>query len=124
MFVSVVYPVVPLSLVVDDEPATYITTILRGEDFQVLEAESGVQALQIVEELRGGLDLIVSDIQMPNGDGLSLANAVKNSFPAVSVVLISGNVSPDASFDVIAKPFSPGVLLQAVRGVIARVTQD
>ena len=83
-----------------------------------------VQALQIVEDLRGGLDLIVSDIQMPNGDGLSLANAVKNSFPAVSVVLISGNASPDASFDVIAKPFSPGVLLQAVRGVIARVTQD
>jgi CheY-like chemotaxis protein len=121
LVVSVVYPFVLLSLVVDDDPAIrmYITAILQGEDFQVLEAESGVQALQIVEELSGGLDVIVSDVQMPNGDGLSLANALKNSLPAVSVILISGNASSDASFDVIAKPFSPGVLLQAVRGVIA-----
>ena len=67
---------------VDDEPSIrrYITSILHLEHFQTLEAEDGSRALQIVQELGGGVDLIVSDIQMPNGDGLSLAHAVKESF--------------------------------------------
>src|ERR1017187_2072254 len=64
----------PLSLVVDDEPAVrgLTSAILREEGFQTLEASDGTQALQIVLALEGEVDLIVSDIQMPNGDGLSL----------------------------------------------------
>ena len=102
----------------------YVTTILRGEDFHTLEAEDGAEALEIVEDLGGGVDLIVTDIQMPNGDGLTLANAVKNSFPEVSVILVSGNPQPDAGFEIVPKPFSPGALLQAVWGVLARMSPN
>ncbi len=106
----------PVSLVVDDEPSVrrYMSTILQGENFRTLEAEDGVHALQIVQELRGSVDLIVSDIQMPNGDGLSLAHAIKSSFPSIPVILVSGNAKPDAEFEFVDKPFGPAALMKAV----------
>jgi CheY-like chemotaxis protein len=106
-------------LVVDDEPSvrTYVSAILQQEDFRTLEAEGGAHALQIMQELHGGVDLIVSDIQMPNGDGLSLAQAVRKSFPAVPVILLSGGVKPEASFEFVKKPFLPATLVRAVRKV-------
>lgn len=109
----------PVSLVVDDEPTVrkYVSTILKQEHFQTLEAEGGAQALRIIQDLGGSVDLIVSDLQMPNGDGLSLAQAVKNSFPAVPVILISGNANPDAAFEFVKKPFLPATLVSAVRRV-------
>jgi len=104
-------------LVVDDEPSVrrFISTVLEREHFQTLEAEDGARALQIVQELDGGLDLIVSDIQMPNGDGLSLAHAVKESFPAVPVILVSGYCVPSGDFEFVQKPFGPATLVKAVR---------
>jgi CheY-like chemotaxis protein len=79
----------------------------------------GVQALQIVQELDGDVDLIVSDVQMPNGDGLRLAQAVKDSYPAIPVVLISGQVKPHGSFEFVQKPFPPATLMKAVRRLFA-----
>ena|ERR1035438_6813865 len=110
----------PLTLVVDDEPAVrgLISAILREEGFQTLEAGDGTQALQIVMALDGEVDLIVSDIQMPNGDGLSLARAVGVSHPEVPIILISGHVKPDAGFEFVQKPFSENVLLKAVRSML------
>ena len=111
----------PISLVVDDEPSVrrYVSSILQREDFRTLEAQDGAHALQIVQELDGGVDLIVSDIQMPNGDGLSLAQAVGKSFPALPVILVSGNAKPDICFEFVQKPFLPATLMKAVRKVFA-----
>ena len=69
----------PVSLVFDDEPSIrrYVSTILQREEFRTLEAEDGAQALQIIQELDGSVDLIVSDIQMPNVDGLTLARTIR-----------------------------------------------
>jgi len=108
-----------ISLVVDDEPPvrTLIASILHVEHFQTLEAGDGSHAFRIVQDLAGGLDLIVSDIQMPNGDGLSLAHAVKNSFPDVPVILVSGNSKPDEGFEFVKKPFVPSTLVSAIRKV-------
>jgi two-component system cell cycle sensor histidine kinase/response regulator CckA len=115
----------PVSLVVDDEPAVrkYVSTILRREKFETLEAGDGTHALRLVQELDGDVDLIVSDIQMPNGDGLSLAQAVKSSFPAVPVILVSGNAGPDSGFEFVQKPFLPSTLIKAVRRLLARKTE-
>ena len=109
-----------ISLVVDDEPPvrTLIASILNVEHFQTLEAGDGCHAFRIVQDLAGGLDLIVSDIQMPNCDGLSLARAVRNSFPTVPVVLLSGNSKPDEGFEFVKKPFLPSTLVSAVRKVV------
>jgi two-component system cell cycle sensor histidine kinase/response regulator CckA len=111
----------PISLVVDDEPSVrrYVSSILQREDFRTLEAQDGAHALQIVHELDGVVDLIVSDIQMPNGDGLSLAHAVGKAFPALPVILVSGNAKPDIGFEFVQKPFLPATLMKAVRKVFA-----
>ena len=54
---------------------------------------------------------------MPNGDGLSLAQAVKKSFPAVRVILVSGNLKSDEGFEFVKKPFLPATLMSVVRKV-------
>jgi two-component system, cell cycle sensor histidine kinase and response regulator CckA len=117
-----VYSGMPVSLVVDDEPSVrrYVSAILEREHFEILEAEDGARALQVVNQLGGGLDLIVSDIQMPNMDGVSFAQAVKDSFPEMPVILVSGYAEAGSGFEFVEKPFSPGALLKAVRNVLGR----
>jgi CheY-like chemotaxis protein len=112
----------PVSLIVDDEPSVrkYVSTILRREDFETLEAPDGARALEMIQELDGELDLIVSDIHMPNGDGLSLAHAVEKSFPDVPLILVSAQGQPDEHFEFVQKPFLPATLMKAVRKVFAR----
>ena len=117
-----VYSSMPVSLVVDDEPSVrrYVSAILQREHFETLEAEDGAHGLQVVNQLGGGVDLIVSDIQMPNMDGVTFAHAVKNSFPDMPVILVSGYSEADGGFEFVEKPFSPGALMKAVRNVLRR----
>jgi CheY-like chemotaxis protein len=71
-------------------------------------------------ELHGEVDLIVSNIQMPNRDGTSFARAVKNAHPVVPIILISGRAKPDAAFQFVENSFSPAALVKAVQDVLAR----
>jgi two-component system, cell cycle sensor histidine kinase and response regulator CckA len=63
---------------------------------------------------------VVSDIQMPNCDGLSLARVIKQLFPTVPVILVSGNMFPDADsdFEFVKKPFPPAALMSVVRKLV------
>jgi len=108
--------------VVDDEPSVrrYISAILQQDDFETLEAEGGIQGLQLVRDLGDSVDLVVSDIQMPGGDGLSLAQAVKAAFPTIPIILVSGREQPDGEYDgFVQKPFDSKSLLEAVRNAVA-----
>jgi len=111
-----------LSLVVDDEPKirAYIKAVLRRECFETLEAEGGNQALEIVEMVRERIDLVVTDLQMPNGDGLSFANAVRKTFPSIPIILLSGRTKPDTVFEFVEKPFAAETLSQVIRKLVAR----
>jgi CheY-like chemotaxis protein len=108
-----------ISLVVDDEPVVrkYIAAILNGEHLQTVEAGDGADGLRIVRELGDDVALIVSDIQMPKGDGVTFAHAVKAAFPAVPIILISGGAEPSPEFGFIRKPFQPSTLMRAVRAL-------
>ncbi len=110
-----------ISVVVDDEPSIrkYIAAILRREHFQTVEAEDGAKGLRIVQKLGDDVALIVSDIQMPNCDGVTFAHAVKAAFPAVPMILVSGCAQPNPEFDFIRKPVQPSALLQTVRKLMA-----
>ncbi len=109
-----------ISVVVDDEPAVraYVKAILQREQFQTVEAENGADGFEVVRKLSGEVALIVTDVQMPGGDGLTLASSVRETFPAVAIILVSGHVTPDTSFEFVQKPFPPNALLQAVRNVM------
>jgi DNA-binding NtrC family response regulator len=119
-----------ICLIVDDEQAirTYLRAILQREQIQSLEADTAAQALRIVQRLNGRLDLIVCDIKMPGEmDGIDLAYSVRNSFPAVPVLLISGYGDVEsvkhaaANFEFIQKPFVPETILMAVKKMVGAV---
>jgi CheY-like chemotaxis protein len=112
-------------LVVDDEPAirAYVKAILQAEGFQAFEADNAPQAFRLIQKLNGGLDLIVTDVNMPGDmDGLDLAYAVRDTFPAIPVLVMSGYTLPGSSkralgeFAFIQKPFKPDAILKAARG--------
>jgi CheY-like chemotaxis protein len=114
-----------LPLIVDDDPdiRAFMKAILEREGFETLEAEDGNAALEIVKMLSGCLDLIVTDIQMPNGDGLSFANAVRTTFPLVPIILVSARSQPDAVFEFVEKPFGSATLMSAVRKFVTRTSK-
>src|SRR5579872_1019329 len=119
-------------LVVDDEEVIrkYLRAILERESILALEAENASQAMRIVQDLGGRLDLLITDIRMPGAmDGCDLAYAVRRSYPAVPVILISGYFdeaslrNADAGFLFLPKPFSAETVLSAARRVLARKSE-
>ncbi len=115
-----------LCLVLDDEPSVrrYIGTILDSEGYQVLEAADEVQASHLAKQLGDVLELIVSDIELPNGNGLAFACACREWQPSIPVVLVSGvadvirQENPRATFTFVQKPFTPKRLLEGVQQAI------
>jgi two-component system, cell cycle sensor histidine kinase and response regulator CckA len=113
-----------VALVVDDEPLLrhYTSTILRSDGYRVLEASGGAEAFRLAKALGGRLDLIVSDIQMPDGDGISLVLALAKEFPAIPCLLVSAFEQPvvlkNAGF--LRKPFLPSDFARAIHRLMAR----
>ena len=112
-------------LLVDDERVirAYLKDVLKAKGIRTIEAENAAQAFKIIRELDGKVDCVISDILMP-GDmsGLDLAYAIRNSFPAVPVILISGFCEKEeeeeiikSGFPFLRKPFTAAAILRAVR---------
>lgn len=79
-----------LILLVDDENdlLNLSTTILEQQGYQVLQAESASQALSILNTKN--IDLMISDIIMPEIDGIELAEIVQKNYPLIKIMLTSG----------------------------------
>lgn len=92
-------------LVAEDDPLVLdvITTALDMAGYAVLAARNGYEAMRILEER--SVDLLVSDIRMPELNGLELAEAARRLRPGLRVILVTGFA------ETAAKP-SPGRLLQ------------
>jgi response regulator RpfG family c-di-GMP phosphodiesterase len=78
-------------LVVDDEPGVrgFLTRMLQAQGFQCFEAGSGREALRILDCI-GEPPLIVSDMRMPEMDGISFLEVVRDRYPDTSVIMLSG----------------------------------
>ncbi|MCP3980658.1 MAG: response regulator [bacterium] len=76
-------------LVVDDSPeqARFIATLLESEDYTVEIAPDGASALEAMSRRRP--DLVATDLVMPGMDGLALVEAIRESFPAIPVLLLT-----------------------------------
>ena len=79
-------------LVVDDQRSVrnFVSSLLKGEDITIQEAQNGQEALAILES-RGPVDLILSDVDMPVMDGLKLCEVLKASerFRSIPVLIVS-----------------------------------
>jgi CheY-like chemotaxis protein len=115
-------------LVVDDDRGVRRLTarMLRTVGYRVLEAESGAEALRTLEG-DPGISLLVTDIVMPEMDGLALADRALALLPRLRVVLMTGH-APEltAQLDlrhsplpVLLKPFTAEQLLGKVRDTLA-----
>jgi DNA-binding NtrC family response regulator len=83
-------------LVVEDEMLLRMRAVDIVEDagFTPIEAVNADEALAILES-RSDIDLLFTDIQMPGSmDGLKLAHAVHQRWPAIKIILVSGQVTP------------------------------
>jgi len=114
-------------LVVDDEAMirSALTRILNDADFNVTTAQSGREALGMLETKQ--FDAIVTDIMMPEMDGMELLSRVRQCDRELPVIILTGHPTLDsaiiavreASFRYLKKPFAPKELCDTVREAAA-----
>ena len=114
-------------LVADDEPQVrrYLAAVLKQAGYDVWEAEDGRKAVQLALSER--VDLVVTDLVMPNQEGLETIQMLRRQAPVVAIVAISGASHPEylevarkLGADVsLAKPMTAPELLGAVSQALA-----
>ena len=111
----------PSVLIVDDEPTerVILASIIEQAGHECHFASGGLEALEAY--LRGGIDIIVTDLQMPDGGGLELIEALKLLLPETAIIAVSGN-KPEGLAEArskgataaFSKPVDPQELLEAI----------
>jgi PAS domain S-box-containing protein len=113
-------------LVVEDEPdlRDLVAQVLKSRDYHVITAASGAKALETWAQRDGAIDLLLTDMVMPDGlTGRKLAERLTHEDPRLRVIFTSGYTAgmPGADLDNVAdghflpKPYRPATLLQVVR---------
>lgn len=100
-----------------------VRLVLSQEGYAVLTANDGQEALEICEQFKGPIHLILTDVSMPLLDGLELAERVRILRPEIKIVVMSGQTMttileenvPDAF---LLKPFVPPTLLICIQRVL------
>ena len=107
-------------LVVDDQDVVrdVIRLTLEGAGYTVLDAASPNDALALVRD-NGPIDLLVTDVVMPEMDAFELADRVVSKLPGVRVLYTSGYTDAGAEGPFIQKPFTPAELVEKVSTVLA-----
>lgn len=116
-------------LVVEDDSALrrLVTTVLARRNFSVAEAADGGEALAILSTT--AFDLVITDILMPEIEGLELVRFVRARHPGAKVMAVSGGGSHLVSYtqlakqlgadEVLAKPFTPAELVAVVERLLS-----
>jgi two-component system cell cycle response regulator CpdR len=116
-------------LIADDEESmrSLVARAIAMDGHEIVTAEDGAEALEILIRDQGAFDLLLTDIKMPVMDGIALALAAARDFPALRILLMTGfadqrerasglNAIVD---DVITKPFSVAEIRTAVANALA-----
>ncbi len=116
-------------LVVEDEAALREVTrrILARNGYQVITAVNGRDAVEVAARHPGGIDVLVTDVVMPQMPGREAAEQIRALYPAVKVLFMSGYTAGaldsqgvlDAEVNLIEKPFTEASLLAKLREVLS-----
>ena len=119
-------------LVVDDESRMrkLIKDFLIKDNYNVLEAGDGEKALEIFENEKEKIDLIILDVMMPKQDGWSVLRKIRQSSQVPVIMLTARGEEQDELFgfelgadEYISKPFSPKILVARVEAILKRTIQ-
>ena len=115
-------------LLVEDEDAvrSFAALALGQRGYRVLEATTGTEALEVFASHNGDVDLVVSDVVMPEMDGPTLMKHLRSERPEVKIIFISGyaedafrrNLSDNEEFMFLQKPFDLKELAAAVKAAL------
>ena len=117
-------------LIVDDESRMrkLIKDFLKQKDYNILEAEDGEKAIQIFEEEKDKIKLILLDVMMPKLDGWSVLRQIRQESKVPIIMLTARGEEQDELFgfelgvdEYISKPFSPKILVARVEAILNRV---
>ncbi|MCG8603872.1 response regulator, partial [bacterium] len=102
-------------LIVDDEVSvrTSLEKALSKAGYVTRSAGSGNEALRILAKAKTSFNVVLSDLKMPDGDGLDLLRGIKKHHPKMEVVLLTGygtieravEAMKEGAYDFITKPF-------------------
>lgn len=120
-------------LVVDDESRMrkLLKDFLSAKGYKTLEAEDGEKAVELFEENRNKIKLILLDVMMPKLDGWSVLRKIRQESKVPVIMLTARGEEQDELFgfelgvdEYIAKPFSPKILVARVEAILKRAYGD
>jgi two-component system, cell cycle sensor histidine kinase and response regulator CckA len=122
----------PSILVVDDQPTVrrMAHRLLSEWGFRVFEAESGEEAMEVLETAHAGVQLVIVDIVMPLLDGIQVTRRIHEQWPEQRVLYMSAHPAEvlsryglaELNVPFLAKPFTRDELLNKVRESLERST--
>ncbi|MCJ8324711.1 MAG: response regulator [Rhizobiales bacterium] len=112
-------------LLVDDEEGvrSFAVRALQARGYDMLQAENGVEALKLLNEYDGQIDLIISDVMMPEMDGPTMYNSLPDKFRHVTTIFMSGyaeevyrdQIAENANVGFLSKPVGIKKLAETVK---------
>lgn len=116
-------------LLVDDEPRFLVSMskLLRKQDYNITTAQSGAEALKIMEKQR--FDAVVVDVKMPGMNGIEFTRKIKSLFPLTEVVFLTAHATLDlaiegirlGAFEFLLKPCSVEQLIDKLKLVQEKI---
>ena len=108
-----------------------IKDFLVAKGYSILEAEDGEKALEVFEENRNKISLILLDVMMPKLDGWSVLRQIRQDSKVPIIMLTARGEEQDELFgfelgvdEYISKPFSPKILVARVEAILKRTNKD
>ena len=117
-------------LIVDDESRMrkLVKDFLKQKEYNILEAEDGEKAIQVFNQEKDKIKLILLDVMMPKLDGWSVLRQIRQNSKVPIIMLTARGEEQDELFgfelgvdEYIAKPFSPKILVARVEAILKRV---
>ena len=92
---------------------------LAEAGYTVLEAGNGRLALELVRSQKGRLDIVITDIGMPEMDGHELGRRLQSKWPTIPVLYVTGYGEDSSASPLLRKPFAPDMLVQKVNEMLS-----
>jgi two-component system, cell cycle sensor histidine kinase and response regulator CckA len=111
-------------LIAEDEPGvrSLLQLLLKRWGYRTLVAQNGKEALNVAADHPGDIDLLLSDVTMPEMDGPELAEKLTKKRPAIKVILMSGfshmHVVVQRGWRFVQKPFKPADIKETIEEVL------